>query len=45
MKTNTMALDKKYASCLGLINMRMLVSFDILLERERERERERRRLG
>ena len=33
-------VNEKYLPCFGLINMPLLVCFDILLERERERERE-----
>ena len=35
------AQEIKYAYCLELINTKLLVNSDILLERERERERER----
>jgi hypothetical protein len=41
LKIYTMtSVERKITSILGLINMRMLVNSDYLLERERERERD-----
>ena len=37
------SINNRYSPSFGLINTFVLVSSDILLERERERERERRR--